>query len=376
MKTNNVRFKVNAVLVLFYCSLLVFGQLPTLIGELSGYTLKPADLILLLLLLTNIDKLRVFKPLSPLLFSSLIALLFFPLGSLLTGFAYVIRILGVLVLGRVLYEYPKIVNQKQIIPILLSILGLVALLGWIQYLFIPDLRPLAVLGWDDHYFRLTSTYLDPAFTGILMVFGVLISLIDLKSKNKYFVSLFFFLTMLFTYSRASYLSLAVGLFIYYLHRVSFKKIVFACFSFALILFLLPRPGGEGVKLERLYSILYKAQNASFGMKLIEKSPLFGFGYNNVCVVSTSFSPVINKDSNSCSGLDNSIQTFLLSFGFVGAIVVLQNLIVFYRKYPEIKVGVPVFVAFFVHAQFTNTLFYQYCLGFLTIYTVVALMKKR
>lgn len=376
MKTNNIKYKTNAALVICYCSFLVFGQLPTLIGQMTGYMFKPADLVLLVLLFTNIDKLRVFKSLSPLLFSSLIALLFFPFQSLFAGFAYLVRILAILVLGRVIYTQPKMIDRKQVISILLSILGLIGVFGWIQYLFIPDLRTLAVLGWDDHYFRLASTYLDPAFTGILMVIGVLISLIHLKSRNKHFVSFFFFLTMLFTYSRASFLSLAVGLFIYYFRKVSFRKIVFACSSFALILFLLPRPGGEGVKLERLYSIAYKAQNASMGMKLIERSPLFGFGYNNVCLVSSSFSPVVKKDANSCSGLDNSIQTFLLSFGFVGALVVLQNILIFYKKYPEIKSGLPVFSAFFIHAQFTNTLFYQYCLGFLVIYTVVALMKRR
>ncbi len=143
----------------------------------------------------------------------------------------------------------------------------------------------------------------------------------------------------------------------------------------MILMLLPRPGGEGVKLERLYSIVYKAQNASFGLELIRKSPLFGFGYNNVCIVATTFSPIINSESNSCSGLDNSIETLFLSFGVVGVVVLVSELVKFYKKHPEVKVGLPIFSAFLTHAQFTNTLFYQYCLGFLVIYTVVSLMKK-
>lgn len=375
MKTNNIVYKINGVLILLYCSLFVFGQIPTLLGQMASITLKPTDLILVLLVLFNVKELRVFKKLTPLLFSSILAFAFFPPTSLVVGFAYLFRVLGILTLGRILFNQKRIITKRNSLNVLLTMLFIIAFLGWVQYLFYPDLRMLSILGWDDHYYRLTSTFLDPAFTGLLMVFGVLLSLQHLKSTPRYLLSLFFFLTLLLTYSRSSYLSLAIALLFYFYKKLSVKRIFYAVSVFLVVLLLLPRPGGEGVKLERLYSISYKIQNASFGLSLIQKSPLFGFGYNNVCLVSTKYSSVVDSQSNSCNGLDNSFETIILSFGVVGVIVLIREGSSFYKRYPQLSTGLPVFIAFLVHAQFTNTLFYPYCLGFVVIYVSTVVLQK-
>ena len=82
-----------------------------------------------------------------------------------------------------------------------------------------------IWGWDDHLYRLIGTFLDPGFTAIILVFGFLTSLAYyLKPaapkggfKNKYFllISIFLFVSILFTYSRAGYIALIVGMGIYY-----------------------------------------------------------------------------------------------------------------------------------------------------------------
>jgi hypothetical protein len=375
MKTNNIVKRMNGVLILLYCALFVFGKIPTLLGQMMSIPFKPTDLILALLVILNIKELFVFKKLVPLLFSSCLAFAFFPATSLVVGFAYLLRIIGIFILGRILFTQKDIITKRNGLVVLLTMLFLVAILGWFQYQFFPDLRQLSVLGWDDHYYRLTSTFLDPAFTGLLMVFGVLLSLKHLKSAPRYLLTLFFFLTLLLTYSRASYLSLAIALLFYFYKKLTVKKIFYALAVFAVVLLLLPRPGGEGVKLERLYSISYKIQNASFGVSLIKKSPLFGFGYNNVCLVSTKYSSVVDSQSNSCHGLDNSFETILVSFGVVGAIVLIREGTSFYKKNPQLSAGFPVLLAFFVHAQFTNTLFYPYCLGFVVMYVSTVILKK-
>src|SRR5690606_35834701 len=42
----------------------------------------------------------------------------------------------------------------------------VVFLGFIQYFFYNDLRNLYYLGWDDHLYRMFSTFLDPNFVGL------------------------------------------------------------------------------------------------------------------------------------------------------------------------------------------------------------------
>lgn len=44
---------------------------------------------------------------------------------------------------------------------------MIVVFGLLQYFFLPDTRFLFFLGWDDHYYRLISTFLDPSFTGLL-----------------------------------------------------------------------------------------------------------------------------------------------------------------------------------------------------------------
>ena len=67
-----------------------------------------------------------------------------------------------------------------------------------QYLLLPDLRLYKNLGFDDHYYRLAGTLLDPNFTGAifasLSIFFIL--------KKDYFLSLIGLISISLTFSRA------------------------------------------------------------------------------------------------------------------------------------------------------------------------------
>jgi hypothetical protein len=143
--------------------------------------------------------------------------------------------------------------------------------GFLQYFFMPDLRWLFFLGWDDHYYRLTSTILDPGFTGVLLV----MSFFFLQSQKKqsrihpavfYLVSFAFLAGILLTYSRSAYGSLVIGLALAAFFEICKKNwqflrtIVLFGFIFALCIPFLPHPGGEGVNLERT-STVYARENA-------------------------------------------------------------------------------------------------------------------
>src|SRR3989344_442832 len=73
--------------------------------------------------------------------------------------------------------WAMLIKRNQSFPAGWLRFGLVAgsiwmgVVGLFQYWLIPDMRFLAILGWDDHYFRLVSTQFDPNFTGLLLVLG-------------------------------------------------------------------------------------------------------------------------------------------------------------------------------------------------------------
>ncbi len=114
-----------------------------------------------------------------------------------------------------LFFQPLFPTKKQ--SILISTFFITfALLGFMQYLLIPDTSALKYLGWDDHYYRLIGTWLDPAFTGLAFVFGIIYSSFLFSRKitihsQKTIVGFiaFLFIALIFTYSRSNYLALFV-----------------------------------------------------------------------------------------------------------------------------------------------------------------------
>ena len=159
------------------------------------------------------------------------------------------------------------------------------MIGILQYVYLPDTRYFYFFGWDDHYFRLIAPYLDPAFTGVILVLSGL-ALFSIKKMQKWIlvaiaVTVF---ALLLTYSRASFLAFSAGLLAlgYLTKRLTVAAILVLAFS-AGILFL-PNPGGEGVDLTRTSSIVAKMQNTAETVEIVAGAPVFGVGFNNLCHV--------------------------------------------------------------------------------------------
>ncbi len=315
------------------------------------------------------------------IFSLFFSLSFFNLPQIFTGFLYLVRLISYIFFSQIiLQKFSKEKSKKELIfNSLISIGIFIAIFGWIQYFLFPDLRALKTLGWDDHYFRLTSTFLDPAFTGILLVLTevlVLIKTIKKQSKTNYFINLFLIITILLTYSRSSFLSLFFSV-LFLLFKFKKKFLLFLLVLFILIIPFLPKTSGEGTNLARTNSINQKFINYQESIDLIKKSPIFGVGFNNLCIAKNSF---LNKDnalSHTCSGLDNSVMFIMATTGVVGLIIFIQ-LIFSIIKNTELNLygwGLIVsFVAIFIHGMFTNTFFYNFVLGWMAILIGVTRVK--
>src|SRR5258708_37344151 len=188
-------------LIILYLILFPFGKL---LGVIP-------DVIIFLFFLLNLIRRRNFIPkgqaslIIACAFSLLFSLSFFKLPQIFVGILYLVRLVAYFSLTQIKFK-----NKKFIFNSLIIVGVFIAIFGWIQYFFFPDLRALKMLGWDDHYFRLVSNFFDPAFTGILLVLAeILIFIKTVKSETRlnYFLNIFLIITVLFTYSRAIYLAL-------------------------------------------------------------------------------------------------------------------------------------------------------------------------
>jgi len=377
--------RIENLLLLLYFSLFSFGQLPAFIFEF--YTTLPfnihlTDIALLVLLALNLKNIFKIKHLYIFLFSSVFALTIFALAELQLGIIYLIRIIAIINIGFVFRDK---LTKKEINPqFLLNILFIngiaIALWGWLQYILFPDTRQMAIYAWDDHLYRLIGTFFDPAFTGILLTLGLIVTCHSLIKKiNVKYVLIFAILVsaLLFTYSRASYLAFFIGFAVLVYKKLPITKGILFGVLMVIGVFLLPRPGGEGVKLERVYTLVLKVENTARGIDIVSKSPVFGYGFNNICAAQRKYlNTNIPEDSHSCSGFDNSVVFLLGCFGIVG-VMALGNILkdLNQKLHPQKRQLMYASVAaVFTHGMFTNTFVYPWVLAWMVTLYVWASTK--
>lgn len=273
--------------------------------------------------------------------------------------------------------------RKTLFDSLLVIGGAIAVFGWVQYLLYPDTRVLLHLGWDEHYFRLIGTFLDPGFTGILLLFFTLLVFSrgwkGVGWGKPLILFLLGFSALALTYSRASYLAFLAGLLALYIVRRNIKVLVGGVFLMLVTLILLPRPGGEGTLLTRTSTV--ETRLASYGRALVIASdnPVFGTGFNlyRYAQLKRGFlNEFAGRLSHSAAGVDSSLVFVLATTGVVGLLVYLwlwwEILKLGWQK-KNTPQGIALFsacAALLVHSTFNNSLFYPWVMGFFAILLAV------
>lgn len=227
----------------------------------------------------------------------------------------------------------------------------ILVLGFIQYLFLPDLRFMIYEGYDDHFYRLVSTILDPAFTGLLFVFNLNYYL---WKKNKNWALIALFATgLLLTYSRSSYLAfLFSSLFIFFSNQKSTKKavlLVLFCF-FVSLPFLPKQSGGDGVDLLRTTSTQARISNDQEILQSISGTQwLFGRG-----LFIPSQNRQVSTNIPSHSHFADNLLVFLISnLGIVGSILFFAVIVQITKKAK--KESLALLISFMTHAMFNNNL---------------------
>jgi len=258
------------------------------------------------------------------------------------------------------FIFPLSISSKLKNIFYLSIFANV-IFGLIQYFFWPDFTYFNVNQWDPHLYRLVSTFFDPTFTGLIYLFFIIKLFLDKKIPYRWPLLIISYIALVLTYSRSSYLSFLLA---FTFIAFSLKNLKIFFISFILIIatiFCLPRLPGEGTKLERTSSITAKIENYKEGITLFKKSPIWGFGYNNLSFVRE----INNADSHANSGFDGSLLTLLTTTGIIGTSLFLLGLKQHYSRQDLTQKTFILSILF--HSLFANSLLYPWILLSLVLF---------
>lgn len=196
--------------------------------------------------------------------------------------------------------------------------------GLAQYVFYPNAWPLIVDEWDPHVGRAIGTFLDPGFTGLIYVLLWVFLLVCLWDKRHLVFEhgglVVVYLGLLLTYSRSTYLALIVAMLAISFVKKSWLFFLGFIFVFSLSLLLLPRPHGEGVRLERESTINSRIVNWQQSLEIFKNRPWLGTGFNLYRYEQRDFF-FLGKNwqkTHAGAGADSSLLFILATTGVLGA----------------------------------------------------------
>lgn len=258
-----------------------------------------------------------------------------------------------------------LISQSPSIPVSQYLIGAgiaSAVFGLAQYFFLPDTRFLYYSGWDEHYYRLIGTFLDPGFTGMIYVLGLILIVQKFWHRKSVLYLLFslLYLALVLTYARSAYLAYLLSMTVIAWQKKSVRFFLITFLLLALTLFLLPRPGGEGVRLERKASAGARITNWQRGLRIIQDYPLLGVGFNFYRYAQRDYG-FLKEDwqvSHSGAGADSSLLFVLATTGIPGLIFYLWLL------WEMVKIRPAAILALVAHSFFNNSLFYPWIMVWL------------
>ncbi|MBI4080957.1 MAG: O-antigen ligase family protein [Candidatus Levybacteria bacterium] len=279
--------------------------------------------------------------------------------------------------------------EKLLVVVGLMIVGM----GYVQMFFYNDLGNLGYIGWDNHLYRMFSTFLDPNFAGCLFVLYLFFVLYKFfyASKEELYKRIFYgivsaltLFAVIFTYSRTAYVMFIAGslvmAFVY-----GYKK--FVAIMLILALFLVVSFSNilvEGINPFRKTSTSARINSMQNALLILSKHPIFGVGFNAYRYAQNRYgirtSPIW-QTSHADAGTDNSYLFVLATTGIVGFLGFCNLLYRMYKvvwtkikkKHPLAFVIASSGVGLLVSAFFLNTLFYPFILLWFVI--IFSLMER-
>jgi hypothetical protein len=296
-------------------------------------------------------------------------------NEILASFLYLLRWVSYMCIFFGVIQLKKEFRKK--IILFLFIDGfIIVLIGFLQFFFYPSLKNLYYLGWDNHLYRLFSSFLDPNFVGAFFVlYLIFISgflFIREKEKNYKLVtkSLLLVLTLIatfLTYSRSALLMLISSstAFFIYLQR---KKFIIYLLVIIGIFIILASPFFylENINLFRPNSSLERVADIMKGITIFRDHPLIGVGFDSYRYAQYRYNyenPVTPNPVHDASGIDNSFVFILATTGVFGFIAYCFMWFKLYKKAKKKKnrysvIFIASAIGLFCNSLFNNSLFYS------------------
>lgn len=266
--------------------------------------------------------------------------------------------------------------KKKVMTILFVDGIVVLLLGYLQLFFYPSLRDLFYLGWDEHLYRIFSTFLDPNFVGAFFVlYLIFIAGLFFKNKNKmnkrkvifYILLILATLIAIFlTYSRSVLLMLLVSGIIFFLMHQKRKYILFLLGAVVIfILIISPYFYIENLDLLRMRSTTARISTIQNAFTVIQYNPIIGVGFNSYHYAQVKYhliKPTSPFPSHSAAGVDTSLLLITATTGVIGLFAYLYLLFHLFKTALKHKNSFSIIffvsgVGLFINAFFNNSLLY-------------------
>lgn len=357
------------------------------LGQLGGIQLSPGitiffhDLLAVgIILISSFQYLTKKKEIQGSLIKPLSYFIGIAVVSLLLNvgkFSYSQLLLGSLYLWRfMLYAGLYLVARNEKISSMFWIVGLycvgvsVAILGFVQYIFYPSLRNLLYQGWDEHYYRLFSTFLDPNFVGMFFVFSFFIGLFLYNKRWQIQISIgqiIIGVALILTYSRSSFLAFLAGILVFVI--LTRKKVLLLSIIFGGLIYAgLPNHGIDANRLFRSESASARISSYRESLILVQQSPIIGIGFNMLRYQATR-QRMLDADgivSRDAGGLNSSLLVVLVTTGIIGLSIfgylVYKMAVVMYQRNDMVGyIGLSLMAALGVHSLFNNSIFYSWIL---------------
>ncbi len=256
-----------------------------------------------------------------------------------TAFLYLLRF--AVYTGLFFYGRHHVQAEKKCVRHVFYAIFVIVILGivsvFVQYFLYPNLRNLQYLGWDPHLYRVFGLFFDVSVSGAFFGLSFLFAVFKLPAliKNKFVwrgIVAVLLLIIAFTYSRTVYLAFAIVMVGIAFEKKQYKYPILAGILFVII-FLLPKPAGEGVNLMRTFSIVSRADDYQKAVAIWKTQPIFGYGYNRIRYVKERFNFISPKEvetNHAGASFHSSFLIILVSSGVIGLLLYGMSLFEFSR----------------------------------------------